>query len=434
MKHFIYIVVLCLTVNVFLTSGVRAENFNYSSSAGGSAERYPDKKMSKGCSLYTCGPTSIIKLSPVLLATSIDKHNYNIGQSSTFEQMMNKGEGAANLNPNEMMMKMGVTPQSAEKSTEIEIVIPLIDYGFSGSFSNILIKVSTRNEAYKSVEQGLTNKDSKYEFTGSVTIEKYSPYVLKGSYTAPLKRYEAISARDIKCPAFSDPSTPPCTITKQVGTGNVNGQFNILSPWRNDSRLNNSIDRKVSFVDPFAKDIGAKATEFGIDVDVDEEFAKAGLGSSGSSARSGPSSASVAKEPYGGCNCSCNFVNTATAQCKTACSATFSACNGERHTPPESTTVNRDVAGSLFPTTSSNQALTKIKGAKLQGIDQDFVDNLEKGSIKTPENLREQFISLLEKNHPGEKNAPIRDMMVKGFDSMPDDNSKMIMLQSVRGN
>ena len=35
---------------------------------------------------------------------------------------------------------------------------------------------------------------------------------------------------------------------------------------------------------------------------------------------------------------------------------------------------------------------------------------------------------------PGSENTCVREMMIKGFDSMPDDKSKMMMLKSMGGN
>ncbi len=425
---------MLIIVNVIVLENISAESFSNYSSLSGSTDRSPNKKANKRCNNYTCGPTNTIKLS-MLPSSDIDLKNYNIGGNSTLEQMMKMGENIEKFGPASAMGKMGMPHNLGTKTKKIIITIPMIDYGFSGSFNNILINISDKTRGgrrgYSSVVQGLTDKDHHTEYTGSITIEKYTRFILKGSYSAPLRKYGSIPARDIKCPAFSDPSTPPCTLFTLEGTGKIEGQFNILSPWKDDDRLNKGIDTKSSFVDPLKNDIKGMVAQFGIDIDVDKEFAKAGIGNSNPSAGSKSSSG---KDIYGGCNCSCNFVQSATIQCKTACSAAFSACKGERYKPPLKSVIYQNVAGSLFPKLSPKQNLPKVKPGKLLGIDQNFVDKLEKGTVKIPDNLRSKYISALKKKVPGAANAPIREMMIKGFDEMSDNNAKMMMLKSVGGN
>jgi len=455
MKILKYILVsMLIIVNMIVLENTYAESFNNYSSLGGSTStgRSPNKKVSKSCKTYTCGPTSNIELS-MLPSPNVDLKNYNIGGNSTLEQMMKMGEDIEKYGPTAAMGKMGIPQRLGGETKKINITFPMIDYGFSGSFNNILISVTEKKRGgsrrdtrrYKSVVQGLTSKDyNQVEYTGNIKIEKYTRFILKGSYSATLRKYKQIPWEDVRlvgqpdrfCPALTDPSTPACTAYTLEGTGKIEGQFNILSPWRDDDRLNKGIDTKSSFVDPLKNDIKGMVAQFGIDVDVDKEFAKAGFGSGGSSGGSNSSSSfgpSSGKDIYGGCNCSCNFVESATTQCKSSCSAAFSACRGERYKPPTRTAANNKILDSLIPKLPTKLDLPKAKGAKLLGIDQNFVDKLEKGEVKTPTNLRKKFISMLQKSHPGNANAPIRDMMIKGFDSMPDDKAKMIMLKSIEG-
>ena len=66
-------------------------------------------------------------------------------------------------------------------------------------------------------------------------------------------------------------------------------------------------------------------------------------------------------------------------------------------------------------------------------LDQETINRFENNQVIAPSNLRDKFIVLLEQQQPGQEKAPIREMMLQGFDSMPDEKSKMVMFISLGG-
>ncbi len=418
MKKLSFIITL-FTLNIFFPNIVQAESFTNYTALAGETQRSPNVKIRKNCKHYYCGPISTINISMDSILEE-DLHNYNAGDNNSFEQMIGKGEEVDKYAPAAVMKEMIEAQRRAENGTKITIKIPLIDYGYSGTFNNVLIKVSSKGEAYKSTIQDLVGGEVT-ELTGTVNIETYSPFVLKGSYTASLKQYKAIDPRELKCPAFSDPSTPPCIKFTLEGTGSIDGEFNIVSPWKDDDRINDSLDINSSFVDPIKNDIKGMLVQYQIDIDVDKEFEKI-EGNRRQSKGSRSSGGSV----YGDCNCSCNFSSSATEKCKTSCRRVFEACNGVRYSPVKRKIVNIDKTNVI-------STLPKVPGGKLFGVDQALVDSLEQGTAEIPSNLRDKYIATLKTKLPGPENMPMRDMMLKGFDEMPDDKSKMFMLMSIEG-
>ena len=311
-------------------------------------------------------------------------------------------------------MQMG---KSMEKS-KIRISIPLIDYGYTGTFYNVCIKVRGKNkERYEAIDLG-----AKSRCIGTVTIERYTRFELKGTYSGGLTNlnfkpgYAKINSQVNNGFASGKPiNNPPVA-------GSIKGEFYILDPWRDDSRF--SLD-KDAFIDAAENDLRGMVGE---NEDLEKAFDEVR-----SNQRQNDKSASQVGDVKA-CDCSCNYVASAAPDCKIKCGEAFAICTAERYEPLQNTVENKNTANSLPPNLSPEQALPKTNGAKLQGIDQNFVDELEKGEVKTPENLREKFISMLQKNHPGDENAPIRNMMIKGFDSMPDDKSKIIMFKSMEEN
>ncbi len=326
-------------------------------------------------------------------------------------------EGSDGIVPDPAMHAENMQMGKSIENSKIRISIPLIDYGYTGTFYNVCIKVRGKNkERYATTELG-----TKTRCIGTVTIEIYTRFELKGAYSGGLTnldfepRYAKINSQVNNGFASGEPiNNPPVA-------GSIKGEFYILDPWRNDSRF--SLDKEV-FIDAAENDLKGMASQFGVIEDLEKAFDEVR-----SNQRQNDNRASQGGDVEA-CDCSCNYVISAAPECKAMCGEAFAICTEERYEPQQNTVANKNTDDSLPP----KQDLPKAKGAKLQGIDQDFVDELEKGAVKTPENLREKFILILQKNHPGDENASMRDMMIKGFDSMPDDKSKMIMFESMGGN
>ncbi len=408
-----------------LLSGLYAENQAYAepfenySAFGGEVERDPNRQKGKGCSrLYYCGPTSTVTLS--MHASDQDAFNYNMGEKGTFEQMMQRGEEYKNFDALSMTEKIEKS-RAAHNAPKIKIVFPMIDYGYSGTFNNILITTSSSGLKLKTAKKDEFS-EGHTGFTGTITIEEYSPYVMKGSYSGELYSYVGTNA------PYRGPL--PSKREKQIkisATGSVNGEFNILSPWKGDARMNDGIESPLAIVDPMKNDIKRLAAKYGIDVDIDKEF-EAVEANAQRNAR-GPSSSS---NVYGDCNCSCNFTQSTAPKCQTTCRAAFDVCQGERYTSPvRETAINKIDLSPELQEASENYTLKDSE--KLMNLDQETIARFENNAVKTPTNLRDKFIVLLEQLQPGSANAPARASMLQGFDSMPDEKSKMVMFMSLGG-
>jgi len=254
-------------INIFLSTLIKAETFK-SHVFTSYLKSYPQQKVSRACKKFTCGPTTIIYLD--LNGANSSLHpNYGMGEKGFFAQMMNIGEAMDNqgvsgvINHTLSQRKVHSKPSSLHDKTTISL--PMIDYGFTGSFNNILITVSNTQPRYKysSSVMGLTNKDSSQIFVGTVAIDEYTPFVMRGSYSAKLNRYGDIPIKDQNCPAFSDPSTPPCQIRKLIGTGKINGTFSINTPPGAINKHPATVTTRDD-IDPFISDIKSMAAAYGI--------------------------------------------------------------------------------------------------------------------------------------------------------------------------
>jgi len=392
---------------LFATSTAHAEPFKNNSAFGGEVERHPNQKKGKSCSkYYDCGPTTTLTLT--LHATDENASNYDTGENSTLEEMMQRGEDYKNLGPLSMAKQIA-NARAAHEGPEIHITLPMIDYGYSGTFENIKIKASKGGETLTTAKKD--KNGNHLGFTGSVTIEQYAPNVMKGSYSGELYSYDL--DEDFRGRAWE----PVPFIL--LATGTVSGEFNILRPWKNDGRVNENIDNQSAMVDPMKEDIKRLANRYGIDIDVDKEFEKVDANKKRNSR-----SSSTSLDIYDGCNCSCNFTQSATPKCQKNCSEAFDVCKGERYvTPEQKTPIDRTELSQELKEAGQNYTLQE--GEKFMNLDQETIDRFEADEVNTPDNLRDKFIALLEQEHPGEKHAPIREMMLQGFDSMPDEKSKM---------
>ncbi len=410
---------IAFAVGLIPVSDTFADTFENYSAVGGNTERAPNRKKGKGCTnYYFCGPTSTIELT--MLTSGDVSLNYDVGENGTFEKMMKYGEDFQKSGVLSLTDKI-LKKKAEHEAQKITIVLPMIDYGYSGTFNNVKISVTEKNETFTSAKRD--EYSGMYsEFTGSVTIEEYSPYNMAGTYSGTLYSYVETNA------PYRGPS--PDQQVKQFKidrNGSINGEFNILSPWEDDDRMNEGIDFQSAMVDPMKNDIKKLAAQYGIDVDVDKEFEQVEA-----NARQNERGSSSSSNIYGDCNCSCNFIQSATPTCQTSCRAAFDVCKGDRYTPPvRQTYINNDELSPELQEAAEN--FTLKDGEKFMNLDQETIDRFEDDAVKTPTNLRDKFIVLLEKQQPGPDNAPARAMMLQGFDSMPDDKSKMVMFISLGG-
>jgi len=163
-----------------------------------------------------CGPSLHIRLQAVPQAMA---HMGSIVTSGGFM--------AQNLETAQrMLQQMPADPrQLVSDERQIALRIPLIDYGFSGTFSDALISVSGGGEA-DLVSRGprdvMPGPQTWFPTNASVTIEEYSMFALRGSFSA------AMVAAPL--PGAHREDMPTLPVVHQL-----QGRFLVSQPWSADT-------------------------------------------------------------------------------------------------------------------------------------------------------------------------------------------------------
>lgn len=179
------------------------------------------------------------------------------------------------------------------EGSEVSIVIPLIEYGFTGSFDNAHISMSGANR-----EGGFQTGGSQGDHAGKVTIEEFTPFVLRGQFSAGLTR---TSAADYT----------------QVERRNISGSFVVAAPWEGD--------RDVTYYRSGEDPTGS------VTQDLNEVIP--GLGSLGvSSPQNSSAPATGSASPVGpavgfaSCSCSCQPIESYDKVCRPICAVAVQQC------------------------------------------------------------------------------------------------------------
>jgi hypothetical protein len=190
----------------------------------------------------------------------------------------------------------------------VSIVIPLIDYGFTGSFNNASISVRMSGERRWSAI-GPADEQQRSRLTGRVTIEEYTPFVIRGSFVAPLAEFVPSGFPD-QPPIF----TPRDTIT---------GSFTSVAPWLSDERTEIILDPQQQMADEIANTLGVPADMI---YSMKQDGTMPGTPSAG--AGSGASSGSGGSIQTG-CSCECEMKPFADELCELFCEEEFAACKSQ---------------------------------------------------------------------------------------------------------
>ena len=181
---------------------------------------------------------------------------------------------------------------------KVGIAIPLIDYGYSGTISNAAINVGmSGGKTLRAI--GPPDENSRTELRGSVTIDEYSPFVISGSFRAPLAEFDESGA-------YRSQET-------------ISGRFTSAAPWLNDERVTFEMDSIQEMADDIADTMGIPA---GMINAMKEDGTMPGYSSSGTNTGAGGSSTEV------GCNCECSTKPFADELCELYCEEEFAACEG----------------------------------------------------------------------------------------------------------
>ncbi|HKJ17994.1 MAG TPA: hypothetical protein VJ984_11625 [Xanthomonadales bacterium] len=195
---------------------------------------------------------------------------------------------------------------SAIDGSSVSISTPLFDYGFSGSFSNALISVTMRNDERLS-SRGAMDSNCRAPLTGQVTIEEYTPFIVRGSF----------SARVVD---FGQPPENSCQapITRSES---VSGTFASVAPWREDERVVVMNDSEEVMREEIMNALGVPA---GMANRLTEDGNPGSQDPGGTGSSSGSSSGGGFLDPD--CSCECENREAADELCEFFCEVEFAAC------------------------------------------------------------------------------------------------------------
>ena len=256
--------------------------------------------------LKVCGPTTTIHLSamPPILG-SFDKAS---GRGGEFSQFMTAISGMAADGPLGTSEKYQQTLERVGKldGVDVNITIPLIDYGFTGQFDNASLSVSKGGGgSYLALGADIQpGPGAAYPLAGSVVIEEYTPTILRGTF-----RGSVVDPADLV--GLGDGGNLPVH-------GQISGSFHIAGTWRDDPRIETYLPDLANSVQQDVLGVAERPTE-AVSVPGTQAPAPGGGAGSGSSASVG----------VGICDCSCNVLNQPDSPCHDHCGGSVQACRGK---------------------------------------------------------------------------------------------------------
>jgi len=201
---------------------------------------------------------------------------------------------ATSLDPGADMQALSDMLDSID-GNKVGIAIPLVDYGYSGTFSNAAISVGmSGGKTLRAI--GPPDSDYRTELRGRVTIDEYTPFVIRGSFSAPLAEF------------VNTVYTPRETISDS---------FTSVAPWLSDERATIVLDSTQQMADEIANTMGVPA---GMVQSMKEKGTMPESSPSGTGSSAGGSGGVVK------CTCECKMKPFADELCKLLCEDEFAAC------------------------------------------------------------------------------------------------------------
>jgi len=191
--------------------------------------------------------------------------------------------------------------------SDVSITIPLVNYGFSGSFNRAAISVKMAGDR-RCRAVGPPDQNQRTPLTGQVTISEYSPVALIGSFVAPL--VESVEG------ANGEGTYRSC--------GTVSGQFTSVAPFQEDEQTSVVMESNEQMAEDIANSMGVPP---GMVYKMKQEgtFVPQGTDSSGSS--DSPSGTVGGGTISQDCSCECSMREFADDLCEFFCEEEFSACD-----------------------------------------------------------------------------------------------------------
>lgn len=286
------------------------DDMNPNLADGGTVFSNPDQPPCRDAFVtQACGPSTSISL--VTVAGILSSVSQATGRGGAFGQFMSMLSGVADVGPLEATERYQESLERAAQydGSSVNIVIPLIDYGFTGSFDNAYITVSKKGDGeYESIGPAdiQPGPGQLFPLSGRVTIEEYSTAVMRGTFSAALVDREDIAE-------LGDDGSLPVR-------HDIAGRFQIAVPWMEDGRVHRET--------PESLDIEVTEDLAGISPELDawlesiaEEQARDDAGGGDSTGGTLP-----------GCYCACNAPDAVREACSEQCAPTIAACAGQQAT------------------------------------------------------------------------------------------------------
>ncbi|WP_041682735.1 hypothetical protein [Pusillimonas sp. T7-7] len=207
---------------------------------------------------------------------------------------------------------------SQMEGVHVDIQIPDISYGFTGSFNNARISVSGRDDTnYVSIgPQNVTPRGmhAHYPLSGQVSIEEFTPAALRGRFAARLVDMDRVK-----------PGTQTLPTHKTIS-----GQFVITAPWEGDPNIERMVPsaesslQSLTEASPFAFGGGLEELARRHDIPITRS------GPAGqSSGKSGGSAAGATFPRVQSCDCTCQPLESYSSYCRPICSVKAHSCQIE---------------------------------------------------------------------------------------------------------
>ena len=183
----------------------------------------------------------------------------------------------------------------------VNIAIPLIDYGFTGTISKADISVDMAGGRTLRAF-GPPDANQRTRLTGSVTIDEFTPMIIRGSFKAPLAEFE------------QQGNQPAVYVRRET----VTGTFTSVAPWQSDERVQILQESTEQMADDITNALGVPAD---MAHSMKERGTMPGV-SGGSGAAAGGGGGALSED----CSCDCDKRELADDLCEFFCEEEFAAC------------------------------------------------------------------------------------------------------------
>jgi hypothetical protein len=257
-----------------------------------------------------CGPTTTISLS--LAPGAVGGFEHVTGTGGALAQFLTTLSAVADngLAASSDGMAAVAEAIARTKGSTVTITLPAIDYGFAGSFDEVAIDVNGQDGDEL---QAIGPRDEQpgpgwvFPLSGRVTIEEFTPFVMRGNFSAPVVNVSRVDWDNVG-------DDPVLDISETV-----TGSFVIGATWRSDPRT-----EIIQAEDPFelaARDLAEFMPVGSADV---AERARAAT----ADAAAGTSTGYVVQPmtPFPACDCSCAPSATFASPCDSICEPAVLHC------------------------------------------------------------------------------------------------------------